>query len=155
MKANAGLPAPVEKYGAASAIYHQASVSPGSGEAFSDYDLPNDSVYAESCASIRLVISPAGCWKWKPIASTPALMERAVAPSSAVWRWMASISSTSSPLEVHPKSLNSTMTTITLSPSRQRWFGCPAARRHRRVLTSLGHYIYTPRADALHQYVRG
>lgn len=37
------------------------------GEAFSfNYDLPNDTAYAETCASIGLVFSQEGCWKSRP-----------------------------------------------------------------------------------------
>ena len=35
------------------------------GEAFTfDYDLPNETAYAETCASIGLVFLPIVCFKW-------------------------------------------------------------------------------------------
>jgi DUF1680 family protein len=53
--------------------------SQSSGEAFSsDYDLPNDTVYAESCASIGLMMFRAACWRWKPTANMPMYGARAV-----------------------------------------------------------------------------
>ena len=34
------------------------------GEAFSfDYDLPNDTVYGETCAAIGLIFLPDVCWR--------------------------------------------------------------------------------------------
>ncbi len=34
-------------------------------------DLPNDTVYAESCASIGLMMLPDECWKWKATVNMP------------------------------------------------------------------------------------
>lgn len=44
--------------------------STGIGEAFTvDYNLPNDTAYAETCASIGLMFLHPGCWKrkWTPV----------------------------------------------------------------------------------------
>ncbi len=70
MKANARPLRACGKYGAASAKYITgASALQSSGVAFSsDYDLPNDLVYAESCASIGLMMFARRMLKWKPIA---------------------------------------------------------------------------------------
>ncbi len=47
----------MEQYGPASVYITGGIGSQSSGEAFtSDYDLPNDTVYAESCASIGLMM---------------------------------------------------------------------------------------------------
>ena len=44
----------------------QAALAPQTGEAFSsDYDLPNDTVYAESCASIGLMMFARRMRNWK------------------------------------------------------------------------------------------
>lgn len=38
-----------------------------------------------------------------------------------------------------------------MKPVRQRWFGCACCPPNiARVLTSIGHYLYTPRQDALY-----
>jgi Uncharacterized protein conserved in bacteria len=55
------------------------------------------------------------------------------------------------PLEVHPKSLKFNHIYDHVKPVRQRWFGCACCPPNiARVLTSLGHYIYTAREDALY-----
>jgi DUF1680 family protein len=42
------------------------------GEAFTcDYDLPNATMYAETCASIGMVFLPTGCCNWFRIDATP------------------------------------------------------------------------------------
>jgi len=54
------------------------------------------------------------------------------------------------PLEVHPKTLAFNHIYDHVKPVRQRWFGCACCPPNiARVLTSLGHYIYTVRPDAL------
>ena len=55
------------------------------------------------------------------------------------------------PLEVHPKSLKFNHIYDHVKPIRQRWFGCACCPPNiARVLTSIGHYLYTPREDALY-----
>lgn len=50
------------------------------------------------------------------------------------------------PLEVQPKSLKFNHIYDHVKPVRQRWFGCACCPPNiARLLTSLGHYIYTPR----------
>lgn len=45
--------------------------STGELEAFTkDYDLPNDMVYAETCASIGLIFLQNRCWSWRQMEST-------------------------------------------------------------------------------------
>ncbi len=54
------------------------------------------------------------------------------------------------PLEVHPRTLAFNHIYDHVKPVRQRWFGCACCPPNiARVLTSLGHYIYTVRPDAL------
>jgi DUF1680 family protein len=54
------------------------------------------------------------------------------------------------PLEVHPKTLAFNHIYDHVKPVRQRWFGCACCPPNiARVLTSLGHYIYTARPEAL------
>ncbi|ECL9664681.1 glycoside hydrolase family 127 protein, partial [Salmonella enterica subsp. enterica serovar Derby] len=127
--------------------------SQSSGEAFSsDYDLPNDSVYAESCASIGLMMFARRMLEMEADSQYADVMERAL--YNTVLGGMALDGKHFfyvNPLEVHPKSLKFNHIYDHVKPIRQRWFGCACCPPNiARVLTSLGHYIYTPRADALY-----
>lgn len=62
----------------------------------------------------------------------------------------ASISSTLTYFDT-PKSLKFNHIYDHVKPVRQRWFGCACCPPNiARVLTSIGHYLYTPRQDALY-----
>ncbi|MEJ5073810.1 glycoside hydrolase family 127 protein [Enterobacter ludwigii] len=127
--------------------------SQSSGEAFSsDYDLPNDTVYAESCASIGLMMFARRMLEMEADSQYADVMERAL--YNTVLGGMALDGKHFfyvNPLEVHPKSLNFNHIYDHVKPVRQRWFGCACCPPNiARVLTSLGHYIYTPREDALY-----
>ncbi len=127
--------------------------SQSSGEAFSsDYDLPNDSVYAESCASIGLMMFARRMLEMEADSQYADVMERAL--YNTVLGGMALDGKHFfyvNPLEVHPRSLKFNHIYDHVKPIRQRWFGCACCPPNiARVLTSLGHYIYTPRADALY-----
>lgn len=127
--------------------------SQSSGESFSsDYDLPNDSVYAESCASIGLMMFARRMLEMEADSQYADVMERAL--YNTVLGGMALDGKHFfyvNPLEVHPKSLKFNHIYDHVKPIRQRWFGCACCPPNiARVLTSLGHYIYTPRADALY-----
>ncbi len=127
--------------------------SQSSGEAFSsDYDLPNDTVYAESCASIGLMMFARRMLEMEADSQYADVMERAL--YNTVLGGMALDGKHFfyvNPLEVHPKSLNLNHIYDHVKPVRQRWFGCACCPPNiARVLTSLGHYIYTPREDALY-----
>ena len=132
--------------------------SQSSGEAFSsDYDLPNDTVYAESCASIGLMMFARRMLQMEADSRFADVMERAL--YNTVLGGMALDGKHFfyvNPLEVHPKSLSFNHIYDHVKPVRQRWFGCACCPPNiARVLTSLGHYLYTPRPDALyvHLYV--
>lgn len=126
--------------------------SQSSGEAFSsDYDLPNDTVYAESCAAIGLMMFARRMIEMEADSQYADVMERAL--YNTVLGGMALDGKHFfyvNPLEVHPKSLRFNHIYDHVQPVRQRWFGCACCPPNiARVLTSLGHYIYTPRPDAL------
>lgn len=132
--------------------------SQSSGEAFSsDYDLPNDTVYAESCASIGLMMFARRMLQMEADSRFADVMERAL--YNTVLGGMALDGKHFfyvNPLEVHPNSLSFNHIYDHVKPVRQRWFGCACCPPNiARVLTSLGHYIYTPQPDALyvHLYV--
>lgn len=127
--------------------------SQSSGEAFSsDYDLPNDSVYAESCASIGLMMFARRMLEMEADSQYADVMERAL--YNTVLGGMSLDGKHFfyvNPLEVHPKTLGFNHIYDHIKPIRQRWFGCACCPPNiARVLTSLGHYIYTPREDALY-----
>ncbi|HCQ7771634.1 glycoside hydrolase family 127 protein [Enterobacter kobei] len=126
--------------------------SQSSGEAFSsDYDLPNDTVYAESCASIGLMMFARRMLEMEADSHYADVMERAL--YNTVLGGMALDGKHFfyvNPLEVHPKTLAFNHIYDHVKPVRQRWFGCACCPPNiARVLTSLGHYIYTVRPDAL------
>ncbi|KNC95109.1 glycoside hydrolase family 127 protein [Trabulsiella odontotermitis] len=124
-----------------------------SGEAFtSDYDLPNDTVYAESCASIGLMMFARRMLEMEADSQYADVMERAL--YNTVLGGMALDGKHFfyvNPLEVHPRSLRFNHIYDHVKPVRQRWFGCACCPPNiARTLTSLGHYIYTPREEALY-----
>ncbi|WHP31475.1 glycoside hydrolase family 127 protein [Trabulsiella odontotermitis] len=124
-----------------------------SGEAFtSDYDLPNDTVYAESCASIGLMMFARRMLEMEADSQYADVMERAL--YNTVLGGMALDGKHFfyvNPLEVHPRSLKFNHIYDHVKPVRQRWFGCACCPPNiARILTSLGHYIYTPREEALY-----
>ncbi|EOW6848710.1 glycoside hydrolase family 127 protein [Cronobacter sakazakii] len=126
--------------------------SQSSGEAFStDYDLPNDTVYAESCASIGLIMFARRMLEMEGDSQYADVMERAL--YNTVLGGMALDGKHFfyvNPLEVHPKTLKFNHIYDHVKPVRQRWFGCACCPPNiARLLTSLGHYIYTAREDAL------
>ena len=127
--------------------------SQSSGEAFSsDYDLPNDTVYAESCASIGLMMFARRMLELEADSQYADVMERAL--YNTVLGGMALDGKHFfyvNPLEVQPKSLKFNHIYDHVKPVRQRWFGCACCPPNiARLLTSLGHYIYTPREEALY-----
>ncbi|PLL96098.1 hypothetical protein CWN68_17610 [Klebsiella michiganensis] len=127
--------------------------SQSSGEAFSsDYDLPNDTVYAESCASIGLMMFARRMLEMEADSQYADVMERAL--YNTVLGGMALDGKHFfyvNPLEVNPKSLKFNHIYDHVKPVRQRWFGCACCPPNiARELTSLGHYIYTPHDDALY-----
>lgn len=126
--------------------------SQSSGEAFSsDYDLPNDTVYAESCASIGLMMFARRMLEMEADSQYADVMERAL--YNTVLGGMALDGKHFfyvNPLEVHPTTLAFNHIYDHVKPIRQRWFGCACCPPNiARILTSLGHYIYTARPEAL------
>lgn len=123
------------------------------GEAFSsDYDLPNDTAYAESCASIGLMMFARRMLEMEVDSRYADVMERvlyntilgSIAFDGCHYFYV-------NPLEVHPKTLRSNGIYGHVRAVRQRWFGCACCPPNiARIFTSIGHYIYTPCSDALY-----
>lgn len=131
------------------------------GEAFSfDYDLPNDTVYAETCASIGLIFFAQRMLRISPEAPFADVMERAlyntvVGGMSRDGKHFFYVN----PLEVDPKACGGANRKYDhVKPVRQEWFGCACCPPNvARLLASLGEYIYTVHEGTLytHLYIGG
>ncbi|MGO4107527.1 glycoside hydrolase family 127 protein [Paenibacillus sp. YAF4_2] len=116
------------------------------GEAFSfDYDLPNDTVYAETCASIGLIFFAQRMLKLEAKSEYADIMERALFNNVA-----GSMSQDGkhyfyvNPLEVWPKASEKNPGRHHVKAERQKWFGCSCCPPNvARLLSSLNDYIYT------------
>ncbi|MFY9997304.1 MAG: glycoside hydrolase family 127 protein [Leclercia sp.] len=126
--------------------------SQGIGEAFtSDYDLPNDTAYSESCASIGLMMFARRMVEMEGDGQYADVMERAL--YNTVLGGMSMDGKHFfyvNPLETYPKAIPFNHIYEHVKPVRQRWFGCACCPPNiARTLVALGHYIFTPREDAL------
>ncbi|CAM3127727.1 beta-L-arabinofuranosidase domain-containing protein [Paenibacillus lupini] len=116
------------------------------GEAFSfDYDLPNDTVYAETCASIGLIFFAQRMLKLEAKSEYADIMERALFNNV-----VGSMSQDGkhyfyvNPLEVWPKASEKNPGRHHVKAERQKWFGCSCCPPNvARLLSSLNDYIYT------------
>lgn len=124
------------------------------GEAFSfDYDLPNDTAYAETCASIGLIFFAHRMLRISPKAEYADVLERAlyntvVAGMSRDGKHFFYVN----PLEVDPKSCGGANRKFDhIKPVRQEWFGCACCPPNvARLLSSLGEYIYMVQGDTIY-----
>lgn len=122
------------------------------GEAFSfNYDLPNDTAYAESCASIGLVFWARRMLELKPDAKYAHVMERAL--YNCVLSGMALDGKSFfyvNPLEVVPEACHKDARKAHVKPVRQKWFGCACCPPNiARTVSSISAYAYTQNADTL------
>lgn len=128
------------------------------GEAFTfDYDLPNDTVYGETCASIGLVFFAHRMLQISPNSEYADVMEKAL--YNGIISGM-SLDGTKffyvNPLEVVPEACEKDELRKHVKPERQKWFGCACCPPNlARMITSLSNYIYTTKDDTLyiHLYV--
>lgn len=115
------------------------------GESFSlDYDLPNDTAYAETCASIGLIFFAQRMLQIEPNSEYADVMEQAL--------YNTVISGMSrdgkrffyvNPLEVWPEAIGKNHNVHHVKAERQGWFGCACCPPNiSRLLASLGQYIY-------------
>ena len=131
------------------------------GEAFSfDYNLPNDTVYAETCASIGLIFFAHRMLRISPESKYADVLERAlyntvVGGMSRDGKHFFYVN----PLEVDPKACGGGNHSVDhVKPVRQGWFGCACCPPNvARLLASLGEYIYSVQGDTLytHLYIGG
>ncbi len=128
------------------------------GEAFSfAYDLPNDTAYAETCASIGLVFFARRMLEMKPDAKYADVMERAL--YNGILSGMALDGKSFfyvNPLEVNPQACHRDERKFHVKPVRQKWFGCACCPPNiARLVSSIGSYAYTENDNTLfvHLYI--
>lgn len=131
------------------------------GEAFSfDYDLPNDTVYSETCAAIGLVFFAHRMLQLEQDSRYADVMERAlyntvIAGMSRDGRRFFYVN----PLEVTPEVCDGRNKNYNhIKPVRQEWFGCACCPPNiARLLASLGEYTYAVKGSAIysHLYIGG
>ncbi|GIP18464.1 hypothetical protein J40TS1_41060 [Paenibacillus montaniterrae] len=130
------------------------------GESFTaDYDLPSDTAYAETCASIGLIFFAHRMLQLEPSSEYASIMERAL--YNTVVSGMARDGKSFfyvNPLEVDPRLFGKNQIYDHVKPIRQEWFSCACCPPNiARLLASLGQYIYTVKGDTLytHLYIGG
>jgi DUF1680 family protein len=131
------------------------------GEAFSfDYDLPNDTIYAETCAAIGLVFFSRRMLENCLDSRYADVIERAL--YNGIISGM-SLDGKSffyvNPLETLPEASRSDPGKLHVKVERQKWFGCACCPPNiARLLSSLGSYVFTSGEDGslfMHLYVGG
>lgn len=130
------------------------------GEAFTyNYDLPNDTIYAETCASIGLVFFARRMLEIEPKAQYADVMEKAL--YNGIISGM-SLDGTKffyvNPLEVVPEASEKDHLRAHVKVERQKWFGCACCPPNiARLLASIGSYAYSLKEDKIfmHLYMGG
>lgn len=126
------------------------------GEAFSfPFDLPNDTAYAETCASIGLVFFARRMLEMKAVSKYADVMELAL--YNGILSGMALDGKSFfyvNPLEVQPKACKLDERKWHVKPVRQKWFGCACCPPNlARLLSSIGSYAYTEKEDTLYVHL--
>ncbi|GMB01150.1 beta-L-arabinofuranosidase domain-containing protein [Pelosinus sp. IPA-1] len=130
--------------------------SQGHGERFTiDFDLPNDRVYAETCAAIGLIF-----WAQRMLLLSPDhryadVMERALYNGA-----LSGISMDGkkyfyvNPLEVIPEVAENRHDHEHIQVQRQEWFGCACCPPNiARLIASLGQYVYSQRSSTIYTHL--
>ena len=130
------------------------------GEAFSfPFDLPNDTVYAETCASIGLVFFARRMLEIDPDSRYADVMELAL--HNGIISGMALDGKSFfyvNPLSVNPEACHKDERKRHVVPVRRKWFGCACCPPNlARLISSIGSYAFTERDDTLfvHLYAGG
>jgi len=130
------------------------------GERFTfDYDLPNDTVYAETCANVGLVFWAHRMLQIEADAQYADVMERAlyngvISGISLDGRKFFYVN----PLAALPEASAKSTIHQHVRPARQEWFGCACCPPNiARLLASLGGYVYSQsgKEGYVHLYVQG
>ncbi|MBF8376699.1 glycoside hydrolase family 127 protein [Alicyclobacillus mali] len=116
------------------------------GEAFTfDYDLPNETAYAETCASVGLIFFAKRMLDIAARSEYADVIERAL--YNAVIGSMAQDGKHYcyvNPLEILPRANEENPDRRHVRPTRQAWFGCACCPPNvARLLMSLGDYVYS------------
>ncbi len=122
------------------------------GEAFSfPYDLPDDTAYAETCASIGLVFFARRMLGISPEAEYADVMERAL--YNGILSGMALDGKSFfyvNPLSVNPVACRRDERKSHVKAVRQKWFGCACCPPNlSRLVSSVGAYAFSEREDTL------
>lgn len=123
------------------------------GESFTfDYDLPNDTVYAETCAAIGLIFFARRMFEITKDSRYADVMERAL--YNGVISGM-SLDGTKffyvNPLEVVPEASQKDFNKMHVKVERQKWFGCACCPPNvARLLASIGGYAYEVSEDSIY-----
>lgn len=130
------------------------------GEAFTfDYDLPNDTAYAETCASIGLIFFARRMLQLEVKSEYADVLERAlyntvIAGMARDGRHFFYVN----PLEVWAPACEHNPGKHHVKPVRPGWFACACCPPNAaRLIASLGEYLYTVREETLftHLYIGG
>lgn len=122
------------------------------GEAFTyAYDLPSDTAYAETCASIGMIFFAHRMLKMNPDSKYADIMEREL--YNIVLGGMG-LDGTSffyvNPLEVVPEACHKDSRKEHVKPVRQKWFGCACCPPNlARLIGSIGTYVFTETDDTV------
>ncbi len=126
------------------------------GEAFTiDYDLPNDSVYAETCASVGLIFFAKKMLDIHPSNKYADIMERAL--YNGVISGMQLDGKRFfyvNPLEVNPEISGKLFGFKHVLPERPTWYQCACCPPNvARLVTSLGQYIWSEDKDTIYSHL--
>lgn len=126
------------------------------GEAFTfDDHLPNETAYAETCASIALVFAARRLLAIEPQAEVADVLERALYNTCIAGVQLDGTRFLyANPLQVWPEASRGDFDHWHVAWQRQKWFGsacCPPNLA--RLLTSLGQYIYTVAEHTVYQHL--
>lgn len=123
------------------------------GESFtSDYDLPNDTMYCETCASIGLIFFAQRMLENEANGEYADVMERAL--YNTVLAGM-SLDGTHffyvNPLEINPKKIKKDPSKGHVKTKRPEWLGCSCCPPNQaRLIASIDQYIYTVKEQSVY-----
>ncbi len=126
------------------------------GEAFSfAYDLPNDTAYAETCASIGMIFFARRMLELNPDSKYADVIEREL--YNIVLGGMG-LDGTSffyvNPLEVVPEACHEDKRKEHVKAVRQKWFGCACCPPNlARLVSSVGTYVFTETEDTVYVHL--
>lgn len=126
------------------------------GEAFTfDYDLPNDTNYAETCAAIGLIFFARRMLQISPESRYADILERALYNGALSGMALDGKSFFYvNPLEVDPKACALDERKKHVKSVRQKWFGCACCPPNiARLVTSIGEYAYTASEDTVYVHL--